>query len=73
MPYTVEDYKREVKEEVLASMTPEDMLSLLKRLPPEERLKRLPPKEILNVIPPEEILKELTREEVEAYLQKLSS
>ncbi len=70
MPYTVEDYKRELKEEVLASMTPEE---LLKRVPLEDRLKGLPPEELLKIIPPEEFLKRLTREEIEAYLKKLST
>jgi hypothetical protein len=70
MPYTVEDYKRDVKEKVLKSLTPEE---LLERLPLEEILKRLPPEELLKRVPPEEFLKRLTREEIEAYLKKLST
>ena len=64
MPYTVEDYKRELREEIKieiwAELTTEE---LLKRLSPEERLKGLPI---------EERLKGLTREEIEAYMKKLS-
>jgi len=66
MPYTVEDYKRELKEEVLASITLDE---LLKRLSPEERLKGLPPEERLKGLPPEEFLKRLTREQIEANLK----
>jgi hypothetical protein len=79
MPYTVEDYRRDLKQELLALMTPEERLEglpleeLLKRVPPEERLKGLPPEELLKHVPPEERLKGLTREEIEAYLRKLSN
>ena len=47
MPYTVEDYKRElreeIKKEIWAELTTEE---LLKRLSPEERLKGLTREEI---------------------------
>lgn len=40
MPYTVEDYREEVKRNVLKSMTPDEILSeLLKKASPEELLK----------------------------------
>jgi len=61
MPYTVEDFKREVREEVLASMTP------------EERLQGLPPEELLKRLPPQERLKGLTRKQIEDYLKTLSA
>ncbi len=61
MPYTVEDFKREVKEELLASMTP------------EERLQGLPPEARLQGLPPEALLKRLNRKQIEAYLKKLSA
>lgn len=79
MPYTVEDYKRDHKREVLASMTPEERLEglppeeRLKGLPLEEFLKRLPPEERLKGLPPEEFLKRLSREDIEAYLKKLTA
>jgi hypothetical protein len=55
MPYTFEDYQREVKEEVLKSLTREDIEQLLKGLKPEERLKGLNPEEI------EEYLKKIKK------------
>jgi hypothetical protein len=55
MPYTIEDYQREVKEEILKSLTKEDIDHLLKELTPEDRLKGLKPEEI------EEYLKKLKR------------
>jgi len=79
MPYTWDDFERDLKEEVLAKLTPEE---LLRRLSPEERLeglpleellKRVPPAERLKGLPPEEFLKRLTKEEIEAYLKKLST
>lgn len=53
MPYTIEDYQREVKEEVLKSLTQEDIDQLLKGMKPEERMRGLKPEEI------EEYLKKL--------------
>ncbi len=70
MPYTVEDYKKDLKERVLAMLTPEELLESLSL---EELLKRLPPEERLKGLPPEERLKGLTREQIEAYLKKLST
>lgn len=77
MPYTMEDFKRDVKEQLLKELTPEERL---KGLPPEERLKGLPPEERLKGLPAEERLKDLSSdevlkhfkiEEIEAYLDKL--
>lgn len=70
MPYTVEDYKRDRKEEFLASLTAEELLEMLSQ---KDLLKILPPEERLKGLPPEERLKGLTREEIEAYLKKLSA
>jgi hypothetical protein len=61
MPYTVEDFKKDLKKELLALLTPEELLEIPAM---DELLKRLPP---------EELLKRLTREEIEAYLKKLST
>ncbi len=46
MTYTMEDFNREIKDEVLQSLTKEDIENLLKRLGPEEVLKALKPEEI---------------------------
>ncbi len=56
MPYTMEDFQREVKEELLGSLTEQDLERLLKGLRPKERLIGLKPEEI---------------EEMEAHLKKM--
>ena len=73
MPYTVEDYKKELREELkkelLAELTIEQLLEefsseeLLKKLPLGEWLKELPPEERLKGLSPEELLKGLPPEE----------
>jgi len=73
MAYTVEDYKRElreeIKKEIMAQLTVEEALQALsheeivKALPPEERLKDLPAEERLKGLPTEERLKGLPPEE----------
>ena len=45
MPYTIEDFQREVKEEFLQSLTEEDIDRLLKCLEPEDRLRGLRPED----------------------------
>jgi len=71
MPYTIEDYQREVKEEVLKSLTKEDMDHLLKELPPEDLLRVLKPEDLLRVLKPEDLLRVLKPEEIEEYLRKI--
>jgi len=65
MPYTEEDYERDLREElrqeIMAKLTTEE---ILKAMPPEERLKGLPPEERLKGLPPEEILKVISSEEI---------
>jgi len=85
MPYTMEDFQREVKEEFLGSLTEEDLERLLKGLKPakrlkglkpEERLKGLKPEERLKGLKPEERLKDLKSEEIdeiEACCQKIKA
>ncbi len=46
MPYTMEDFRRDVKKEFLQELTPEERREILERLSPEERLKGLPLEEI---------------------------
>jgi hypothetical protein len=61
MPYTLEDYRRDIKERALKMMTPEERL---RGLPPEERLRGLPAEEIFRRFSPEERLKGLSPEDV---------
>lgn len=56
MPYTMEDFKRDAKEEFLKTLTLEERL---KGLPSDELLKRLAPEERLKGLPPDELLKHL--------------
>jgi len=46
MPYTMEDYQRETREEVLGSLTGEELARFLNSLKLEDRLKGLEPEEI---------------------------
>ncbi|MGE0085796.1 MAG: hypothetical protein AB7S75_15405 [Desulfococcaceae bacterium] len=80
MPYTINDYLRETKEEVLGSLTPEDIDRILKNLRPEEifkkfrpedRLKGLRPEDRLKGLRPEDRLKGLSPEEIEEYLNRI--
>ena len=68
MPHTMEDFKRDAKEEFLKSLTPEERL---KGLPSDELLKHLAPDERLKDLPPEALLKRLTVEDIQTYLKKL--
>ncbi len=63
MTYTMEDFNRETREELLQSLTKEERAKFLKGLDPEERLNGLDPKELLKVLGPEELLKVLGPEE----------
>ncbi len=82
MTYTMEDFNREIKDEVLRSLTEKDIEDLLERLGPEERLRGLGPEEVLKVLGtekllkalnPEELLKVLKPEEIERYLKKIKA
>ena len=70
MPYTVEDYKRDLLKEVVKAIPAEEILS---RFDPEERLRGLPPEERLRGLPPEERLRGLSVEQIRAYLEKLQN
>lgn len=59
MPYTLEDLDRDVREDIL------------KRMSPEERLAGLSLKDCLKGLSPEERLEGLSREQIEACLAKL--
>jgi len=69
MPYTMDDFRREVRREVLEGMSPEEILASvpveerLRGLPVEERLRGLPVEERLRGLPVEERLRGLPVEE----------
>jgi hypothetical protein len=67
MPYTREDFQRDIKKEALQSLTDEDVERLLKGLKPKDRLKGLNPEDILEGLKPEEI------DALDAYLKKIKS
>jgi hypothetical protein len=85
MPYTREDFQREIKEEVFQSLTDEDLERLLKGLKPEDRLKGLKPEDRLKGLKPEDRLKGLEPEDrlkglkpeeiemLDAYLKKIKA
>lgn len=56
MPYTREDFQRDLKKEVLQSLTDEDLDRLLKGLRPEDRLKGLNPEDRLKGLKPEDVM-----------------
>jgi hypothetical protein len=68
MPYTMEDFEREVEEKILRKLTPEQRLA---GLSPEQRLAGLSPEQRMAHLTPEQVLAHLSREEIEAYLKKL--
>ena len=57
MPYTMEDFERDYKEEFISKLTP------------EERVKGLSTEELLKVMPPEELLKVMPFEVIEDYVE----
>ena len=80
VPYTKEDYKREVARELFQKMPPSERRELLQGLPPNERqelFQGLPlskRRELLQGLPPSErreLLRGLPVEEIEAYLKEL--
>jgi hypothetical protein len=62
MPYTFDDYMRDIKQEAFSHITDEDIDRILSALKPEDRLRGLKPEERLNGLNPKEI---------EEYLKKL--
>jgi hypothetical protein len=72
MPYTMEDFKREIAEGLWPE--PEERVpvqEVLKRFSPEERLAGLPAEEILKHFSAEERLAGLSADQIEAYLKGL--
>lgn len=68
MPYTWNDYYRDVTREHLDWLPKEELLA---KLSVEDRLRGLPPEERLRGLPAEEFLKRLAPEDIEAYLNKV--
>lgn len=62
MPYTMEDYRRDLKKEALDQLTPQEILD---GLPPEKRSK------LLEALPLEQRLKGLSKADIENYLRNL--
>lgn len=58
MPYTMEDYEREVEQRVLRKLTP------------EQRLQGLSPEQRLEGLSPEQLLEHLSLTEIEAFLKR---
>jgi len=71
MPYTVDDYLKENKEEMFKYLTQEDIDRILKGLKPEDRLKGLTTEEVFKRFKPEDLLKRLSLKEIEEYLKKI--
>jgi len=68
MPYTVEDYRRELERNVLSSITAE---RIMEEFSLDELLKSIPTEDVLKKFPVEERLKGLSARQIEAYLKKL--
>jgi uncharacterized protein (DUF433 family) len=65
MPYTLEDYRNEVKQNVLNSMTGDEILSeLVKKASPEKILETFPLDELLKKASPEKILERFPLDEL---------
>ncbi len=70
MPYTLEDYRKEVERNVLSSITPERILEeipldkLLKGVPTEQRIKGIPTEQLLKGISTKRLLKEMYAKEM---------
>lgn len=80
MPYTIEDFQKEIKEEVLNSLTEDDIERIMASLKPEDRLKGLKPEDLLKQLKPEDLVKQLKMEdrlkglkpeEIEKYLKHI--
>jgi hypothetical protein len=70
MPYTMEDYERDVEQRILSKLTPEQRLE---GLSPEQLLARLSPEQLLARLSPEQRLAGLSPEQIENYLKKLKA
>lgn len=67
MPYTMEDFERDVEDRILRKLTPEQRL---KGLSPEQLRERLSPEQRLEGLSPDQLLEHLSLTEIEAYLKR---
>jgi hypothetical protein len=67
MPYTMEDFRKDVVREALGYMTPDEIMEKF----PDELLGKIPPTKRLRGLSTDEILRGLSPEEIRAYLKKL--
>ena len=65
MPYTMEDFKRQVHEEEIENLSPEERERIVESQPPEIRLKGLSLDTRLEGFPAQEILARLSPSEIE--------
>ena len=78
VPYTVDDYKREVARELLKSMSPKERLEgispreRLEGISPSERLEGIPPRDRLEGMTLQERLEGMSVEEIERFLKQRS-
>ena len=78
MPYTVEDYRKELKENVLNSLTLDEILEkysrdeILEKYSRDEILEKYSRDEILEKYSRDEILEKYSPDEIKAYLEKLT-
>ncbi len=70
MPYTMEQFQKEVAQNHLRFLTAQE---ILKQIPQEEFIKQIPKEELVKQIPKEDFLKHLSKEEIIAYLQQLDN
>lgn len=71
MPYTKEDYKREVARELFLRAPLSERRESLDQLPADERLSGLPPDKRLSGLSAGQRLSGLPAEQIEAYLNEL--
>ncbi|NOQ36170.1 MAG: hypothetical protein GQ569_09785 [Methylococcaceae bacterium] len=69
MPYTMEEFQKEVAQNHLRFLTATDVL---KEIPKEDFLKQIPKEDILKRIVEKDFLKQLSKEEITRYLQQLN-
>lgn len=68
MPYTIEDFRKEIKQDALKMMTPEEVV---KAFPAEKIFGAFPAEERLRGLSADEVFRAFSPEEIRAYLKKL--
>ena len=70
MATTIEEYVRDLRQQFLHSLTPEEQQAVLDQLPPEDVFKHFTPEDVFKRFTPEERLRGLDPEQIKAYLKK---